>query len=350
MFKKNQEAVSDSKLAIFCYQFAIVLKSGIPYVEALQLLSDEVLDGDLKEYTKSISEKAQEGMLLSEAFRRQNVFPRYMVEMIAISEQTGRLAEVFEGLSEYYQKQDDVKRKLRSALTYPLILLALMFGVLILLVVKILPIFHDILQNLGGDIPVATMKILSVSMGVKNNVGWLLLVLALLLSGILIFIKSPRFKRQRDRLLYQSVFTREIYRTSITVKFSSAMAMLVKSGMNVYEAIEMVIPLMDNQDVQEKLMVCAEKLKQDVSLEVALEETKLFKGIFLKMIQIGLKSGNFEETLEKSSEVYEKELDRSLHKLSVSVEPSLVIILSFIVGAILLLVMLPLVEIMSAIG
>lgn len=350
MSRKHQNTIKDSELAIFCYQFAIVLKSGIPYVEGLHLLSDEISEIRMKELTQSIALKAQEGIPLSECFRMQEVFPVYMIEMITISEETGRLPDVFEGLSKYYQQQDDIKRKLRSSLSYPLVLLGLMFGVITLLIVKIVPIFHDILQNIGGEIPKTTQYILSFSLGIKDNAVWILLGILIIVLGVIVFIRVPKSKPSRDRIIFNSIFTRKLYRTAVTVKFANAMGMLLKSGMNAYSALEMVTPLMDNEEVEKRLREATEKVKSGVEIQQALSESQLFNGIFLKMIQIGIKAGSLEETLEKTSEVYGKEMERSLNRLAVSVEPTLVIILSFIVGAILLLVMMPLIEIMSAIG
>lgn len=347
---KDQNAIKNADLAMFCYQFAIVLKSGIPYVDGLHLLSDEILDGNLKNYATDIAKKAQEGILLSEAFRAQGVFPVYMIEMITISEQTGRLAEVFEGLSNYYEQQDDLRRKLRSALTYPMILLGLMFGVIALLVMKILPIFHDILTNIGGAIPKTTEAILSASLAIKENGVVVLVIIALLFIFIYLFINTTVMKASRDRFLFKSPFTRTLYKQALTVKFANALGMLIQSGMDVYTALTLVSPLMDNDAVEGKLNEAAQKVKEGQELDIALQESGLFSNLFLKMIQIGQKSGNLEETLQKSAVSYGKETERSLHRLTVSVEPTLVIILSLIVGAILLLVMLPLIDIMSAIG
>lgn len=350
MSLKDQNTIKNADLAMFCYQFAIVLKSGIPYVDGLHLLSDEILDGNLKKYANDIAKKAQEGVMLSEAFRAQGVFPVYMLEMITISEQTGRLAEVFDGLSNYYEQQDDLKRKLRSALTYPMILLGLMFGVVALLIMKILPIFHDILTNIGGAIPKTTQVILSVSLAIKENGVLVLTIIALLIVFIYLFINTNMMKKSRDRFLFKSPFTRTLYKQALTVKFANALGMLIQSGMDIYSALALVCPLMDNEVAYTKLNEAAQKVKEGSDLDVALQETGLFSNLFLKMIQIGQKSGSLEETLQKSAVSYGKETERSLHRLTVSVEPTLVIILSLIVGAILLLVMLPLIDIMSAIG
>ncbi len=342
--------MKESDLALFCYQFSVVLKSGIPYVEALHLLSDEALDAELKQHTQAIAKAAQSGMPLSEAFEREKVFPVYMLEMIAISEQTGRLAEVFEGLSEYYEQIDDTKRKLKSALTYPVVLIALMTGVVLLLVLKILPIFNEVLQAIGGEMPKATRVILGASTALKDNLGVVFAVILLVIVALVTLVKAPFAKGFRDKCAVSMWGVRSLYKKSVAVKFSKAYSMLVKSGMDAYGALEMVIPLMDNHIVVERLNASKKAVAEGASIGEALAATELFNPLFLKMVQVGVKAGTLEDTLDKTAAIYNREMDRSIQKMTVSVEPILVFVLSFIVGIILLLVMLPLIDIMSAIG
>ena len=135
-----------------------------------------------------------------------------------------------------------------------------------------------------------------------------------------------------------------------SVKFARALSILTKSGMPIQTSLDLIIPLMNNKYVQNQLQIVADQVDKGVALDAALKETNLFPELFVRMIALGNKTGELDGMLEKIADVYDRELNRSLHRLTVSIEPTLVIVLSVIVGAILLLVMLPLINIMSSIG
>lgn len=348
--QKQRVEFTASELSLFCYQFSVVLKSGIPYLEGIHLLNEEIVEPKFKKAATQITEAVDHGKSLEEAMREADAFPSYMLEMIGIAEKTGRLAEVFEKLSAYYAQNDQVRAKVRSALTYPLILVALMTAVILLLILKILPVFHEILLSVGGDVPGATQAILNVSLWLKGASWGVLGVAVVLLAGILWVVKAKAAQGMRDAFFMSFPVVKRIYRQSVTVRIARALSLLVHSGMDLQLSLERVIPLIGNRQIEAVMKVAAEKLEAGADIESALSETGIFPSLFLKMVRVGQKSGELDETLEKVSDIYEGELDRSLHNLTASIEPTLVIILSLIVGAIMLLVMLPLIDIMSSIG
>ena len=341
---------SDSELSLFCYQFSVVLRSGIPYMEAIHLLSDEIMDPKMKPYINDIAKRVQDGESLSLAFKAQNVFPVYLEEMVQISENTGKVPEILEQLSDYYEHNDQLRQKVKSALTYPLVLIGLMGAVILLLIVKVLPIFHDILTSVGGEIPTATQWILDFSRWLQSGIVAMLVVLAMLLLGILFVLKSRYSKKLRDKLLLKTPVVGKLYKQALVVRFAKALSMLVHSGIDSQKALGMIQPLLDNEMMSVRIGEATNALKNGENLHVALKNIKLFPELFIKMVQVGEKSGVLDATMAKVSSIYEKELNRSLQRVTVAIEPTLVIALSVIVGAIMLLVMLPLINIMSSIG
>ena len=346
----NNKVLNHSDLALFCYQYSVVLKSGIPYLEAVHLLAEDVIDEKMKVYATSIAGYVEEGILLSEAFDRQSVFPVYTIEMIRIAETSGKLPEVFERLSEYYEQSDQIKQKIKSALTYPVVLIALMTGVILLLVVKILPIFHDILLSVGGTVPGATQAILNVSMWLQSGIFIILGLIGLAVLFIWVVMNTSAQKSRRDRWMLNLPVVNKLYKLSVTIKFAKALSMLIHSGMDIDKSFEMIVPLVDNKHIASALEESLVSIKSGEDYETALKNIGVFPDLFLKMMRIGRKTGSLEQTLDRISGIYDKELTRKLQKFSASIEPALVIILSVVVGAIMLLVMLPLINIMSSIG
>jgi type IV pilus assembly protein PilC len=347
---ENNKVIKHSDLALFCYQYSVVLKSGIPYLEAIHLLAEDVIDEKMKGYATSIAGDVEEGLSLSEAFSRQSVFPVYTVEMIRIAETSGKLPEVFERLSDYYEQSDQIKQKVKSALTYPIILIALMTGVILLLVVKILPIFHDILLSVGGTVPGATQAILNVSMWLQSGIFIILGLIGIALIFLWVVFNTNAQKTRRDRWLLKLPIVKQLYKLSVTIKFAKALSMLVHSGMDIDRSFEMIIPLVDNEHISSALKESLTSIEKGEDYETVLKGIDVFPELFLKMMRIGRKTGSLDQTLDRIAGIYDKELTRKLQKISASIEPALVIILSVVVGAIMLLVMLPLINIMSSIG
>lgn len=348
--KMQNQSLTSAELSIFCYQFSVVFKAGIPYLEGLQLLAGDVFDGRMKRVVVDISKDVDSGKLLYEAIANRNVFPEYMVSMLKIAENTGRVGDVFEQLSNYYEQNDQLRQKVRNAFTYPVVLIGLMTAVILLLILKVLPIFHDILKSVGGSVPSATQFVLDFSQVLQNSFMMIIGIILILACYMVLLFKTDFLSSSKDKALLSWPILKKVYKKSILVKFSNALSILTKSGMSIQTSLDLVIPLMGNSIVAEKLMGVNQKIEEGVAFEVALRETELFPELFLKMVTLGIKTGELDQMLEKVSDVYDKELSRTLHRMTVSIEPTLVIILSVIVGAILLLVMLPLINIMSSIG
>jgi len=225
-----------------------------------------------------------------------------------------------------------------------------MTAVLLMLILKVLPIFHEILLSVGGSVPTATKFVLDLSQVIQSV---LLVFIGLVAVGalyLLLVFKTSLLKSQRDYMLLNAPIVRKIYKKMILVKFARALSILIRSGLPVQSSLEMIQPMMDNHLIQSKIKLAISDVEKGESLESALRKTKLFPELFIKMLSLGNKTGDLDTTLEKISNIYDQELNRTLHRVTVSIEPTLVIILSLVVGAILLLVMLPLINIMSSIG
>ena len=282
--KTQKQMLSSAELSMFCYQFSVVFKAGIPYLEGLQLLAGDAFDGRMKGLVVEISREVDAGKMLYEAIANRKVFPEYMVSMLKIAENTGRTGDVFEQLSLYYEQNDQLKHKVRNALTYPFVLIGLMTAVILLLILKVLPIFHDILKSVGGSVPSATQFVLDFSQVLQSSFMIIIGVILILLCYFILLFKTDFLSQAKDKALLTWPILKKIYKKSILVKFSRALSILTKSGMSIQTSLDLVIPLMDNSIVAERLMVVNQKVESGIAFEVALRETNLFPELFLKMV------------------------------------------------------------------
>ncbi|HAS74914.1 MAG TPA: hypothetical protein DCS67_12285 [Clostridiales bacterium UBA8960] len=346
----NNQMLKPSELSLFCYQFAIVFKAGIPYVEGLHLLAGDVFESKMKTIVGDISSDVEKGMPLNEAIAGRGVFPQYLVSMLKIAEESGRMGDVFEQLSKYYEESDQLRQKMKSALVYPFVLIGLMSAVIMLLVLKVLPIFHDILLSVGGSVPSATQFVLDFSKVLQSGMIFIIGIVVIATGYLLIIFKTDVFKGQKDHFLMSFPIVNKLYRKAVVVKFARALSILTRSGMPIQTSLDMILPLMDNKIVADRLSMVNDRVDAGEAFDAVLSESGLFPELFIKMITLGQKTGDLDHMLDKIADVYDKELSRALNRMTVSIEPTMVVILSLVVGAILLLVMMPLINIMSSIG
>jgi type IV pilus assembly protein PilC len=337
-------------LSLFCYQLSLIFKSGIPFLEGMSLFAEEMADTRFRKLSQSVYKDVFGGMSLNESLEKQKVFPPYMVNMVKIAEATGTLDSELERLSVYYDKADKLNRRIRNAITYPVILAILMGCIILLLILKILPMFHEILVSAGGEIPPATQAILNFSMGFSNNLLVIVAVIVLLALGAVILAKTTAGRRKWDEFKVKAPLLKNINLKIISARFSMGMSMLLKGGIAFDDALGMVRNIIDNSYVAQKLSDCQKEITGGADTSDSFAKIGIFPPLFVKMLNIGYKTGEMEKSLGKIAGIYENEVDRHMNRVTSAIEPVLVIILSAVVGIILLAVMLPLISIMSSIG
>ena len=347
---RRSSRIKLGELSLFCYQMSIILRSGIQLTEGLSMLSEEVSDKHLKVALEIMYEDIENGQTFYSSIEKHDVFPNYMKAMVMIGEKTGALDNIMDYLSHYFERSEKLSQKIRSAVTYPLILTGLMGGIILLLILKVLPMFKEILDSVGGEMPSVTKAMLNISMGIKNYSLVILVVLLMFILGVYLFIRTPDGKKSIDKWRMNLPLIRNINRKIYAARFSMVMSLLIKSGIDHDEALDMVMQVVGNTYVAQKICECKKMIINGWDLREAYAHTGIFPSLFSKMINIGYKTGEMDSMMAKISGIYENDVDNSLNKATSIIEPTLVIILSVVVGIILMTVMLPLINIMSSIG
>jgi type IV pilus assembly protein PilC len=330
---------------------SVLFFSQITFMEGVALLSEQTENKELKIALGEIYNHMSNGRTFAEAMGMyDNIFPSYLINMVLVGEASGTLEKVFSILSAYYEKEDKVKRKLRSAVLYPAVLSALMGAIVLLLILKILPMFQETLYNMGYDIPGITQTILDISNFINTNLLPIAVVLLVLIGASALFLRTAGGRAWLDKAKATYPVSGYIYKRIITTRFSRSLSILLKSGVQLLNALEETRALYNNGYVEKLFADLVQKVKNGGDLTEALAAMRIFPPLFLKVVTIGQTTGHLDEMLEKSADVFETEVDESLDRFRVMVEPILIIILSGVVGIILLSVMLPMISIMNNIA
>lgn len=347
---KNNKTLNNSEIASFCSQTAMILNAGITPAEGMNILLQDTTSLQGKEIIQKIQTVCSQGESFSNAVASCNVFPDYVLHMIALGEASGNLDDVMQSLSSYYEREEAISESIKGAVQYPFIMIAMMLLVIFVLITQVLPIFNQVFIQLGSEMTGFTASLLSLG-NTLNHYSLLFLVILVLLIGIYLFASwTTSGRRLSFRIFSVLPLTKGFYEKVAAGRFASGMTLALSSGMDTFTSLDMISKLVGHKKMQEKIALCKESIQNGDNLAEALAKSSIFSNLYSRMVAVGFKTGSIDTVMQKIAENYEKETDKKLRTIISILEPTLVIILSLIVGMILLSVILPLMGIMSSIG
>lgn len=349
MKKENNLLLNPNELSTFCAQIAMILKAGIPISEGIAIIYEDTKNAEGKKILETIKNSTELGEPFSDALKQSGNFPQYVVDMTRIGEQSGKLDEVMDSLCSYYEREENIVKNVKSAVTYPLIMVLMMLVVIGVLIMKVLPVFSQVYSQLGSS-TLFVQNIINISSTVVTYVAIIILLCCI---GVLIMFFMKKSKKGRIKLAkFNSWFfiTKNISSKIACSRFASAMSLMMSSGLDIDMSLDMTDKLIDNINTSKKIKKCKELTANGTSFSEALFTSNIFTGICARMIAVGFKTGSVDTVMKKLAERYEEDVDNQIDKVISFLEPTLVAILSIVVGIILLSVMLPLMGIMSSIG
>ena len=338
--------LSNDEIASLCLELSLLLHAGVSTGDALSLLAQEE---EHRGMLSAMAEQVDGGKTLSTALRESGVFPVYVCGLVEVGERTGRTEEALAALSRYYEERVRIGRRVRSALLYPAVMLALMLVVIGVLLVKVLPIFDDVYASLGGRLTGVAAGLLNLGRWIEGAMPVLYLILAGLVLVVLVFGLVGPLRRGVVSLWQKTRGDRGVSRKLNNARLAQALAMGMASGLPVEEAVSLSANVMEGR-ARKRCQECGQRLEKGESLGAALRLSGLLPPRQSRLLELGQHSGAGDASMEKIARDLGEEGEAALDALVGRVEPALVLVCSVLVGLILLSVMLPLMHIMSAIG
>ena len=347
---KKAKRLRPAEIALFCTQTSLFLRAGVSLVEGLTMLQADIDNSALQETIKSVLEAVEDRKPLAEAIRQSGAFPAYMEQMADIGERSGDLDGTLQNLAEFYEREGELRQRVRSSVTYPILLIVMMSAIVILLVVNVLPMFGDLLRAQGSELPGVAKGLLGFGRFV-GSYWWILLsaVAAVIIAAVLIS-RSTGGRSAMDRFKARFILTRSLTRKITAERFSTAMAVLLRSNMDLEQSLTMTGGLMNNAYLSDRISDCRQRIAKGEDVPEAFTKSGIFPRLFSRMLAVGFKTGDLDGMMSRLSSLYENEVDASLGRLIGAIEPSFVALLVVVVGIILISVMAPLLEILSSIG
>lgn len=340
--KRQRGKVKSQDLVVFTRQLATMMDAGLPLVQSLTALEEQTDSPVLKPVLRNITEQVERGLAFSEALTEHpKIFNKLFVSMVQAGETGGLLAEILDRLACYLESSSRLKKKVKSAMTYPVIVCFIALSIALFLIIKVIPVFGNIYKEFGAQLPAPTQMLMTISDVIRTY-----FILAIASAGGLTF-GLVKFKRTKtgtalwDRAtLRLPVFGKLAHKVAIS-RFSRTFAALLRSGVPILETLRIVGQSSGNTVVEIAVERTASSIERGDNLAVALGQHAIFPPMLVRMVSAGEQTGKVDVMLEKISDFYDEEIEATLSALTSLIEPLLIVFLGVVVGSIVICMFLP---------
>ena len=343
--RKKIWTVKETDLVLFTRQLSTMIEAGISLVQAMTALYDQCdpkRQRNLRHIISDVTTRVQGGETFNESIAKHpRVFDRLFVSMVKAGEHGGLLAEILDRLAGFLEASARLRKKVKSAMTYPVIVICIAFSITVFLLVKVVPIFGEIFKDFGAKLPAPTQFLIDVSDFMRSEWYFLILGFGGVFFGIRTFLRSTRGKQFADRWKLKLPIFGPLMHKICMSRFSRTFAQLIRSGVPILEVLEIVGGASGNHVVEMSIKGVSEDVEKGDNLSVALSKKPIFPPMMLRMVSAGEATGKIDTMLEKMADFWDEEIEAMLDALTSLIEPLLIVFLGVIVGGIVIAMFLP---------
>lgn len=340
--------ITGEQLTIFTRQLATLLQAGLPLLRAMQILSDQEKNPVFKTALLNISENIQGGNSLSDALSQYpRMFDRLYVNMIRAGEAGGVLDTVLDRLAMFQEKAMKIKKKVKSAMVYPIVVLSVAFIIVWVLLTFVVPSFQKMVASQGGTMPALTKFVMDLGDALSSH--WLLTIILVagVIFGIRFLFRNAKTKAVIDRVVFKLPKVGSFVQVVTVSRFARTFGTLMASGVPILQAMTITRDTLDNVVLREALERVHDRVRDGDTLAQPLEQAKVFPPMVCSMVQVGEETGQLPEMLNRVADNYDEEVDNAVGALTSVIEPVLILFLAVVVGTIVVAMFMPIVSIIQ---
>lgn len=342
--------VKTKDLAVFCRQFQVMLDAGVSIVKCIDILREQTENRKFKEVLGKVYDGIQRGITLSKAMHGySDVFPKLFVHMVEAGEASGSLDVIMDRLAVHYEKEFKIQNKIKSAMIYPIVLACVSVLCVAFLLMFVMPTFVGLFDSSGAELPGPTKFVMNLSDGLKHH--WMLIMLIIL--AFLYLMKIAR-KTDKGRMILDTIKIKIpkikwSVNKVITSRFTRTLSTLLKSGIPLIDAMEIVAKVVQNKVVEDGLLKARDELKKGIDLATPINNMGFFPPMVVSMIRIGEESGALDDILDKTANFYDEEVEVAMQKMVSILEPLMIIIMGLLIGGMVIAMVLPMFDMFNTV-
>jgi len=329
-------------VVIFSRQLSVMINAGVPIVQALSIIEEQVSNPYFQKVIGQIREDIEGGTSIADALAKfPDCFDSLYVNMARAGELGGILDVILERLSAYLEASDELKSKVKGAMVYPIVVVVIAVGVTAFLLIFVIPAFKDVFSSFGQDLPLPTQIIVNLSDFLKANMFTLIAGVAIVVFGFRMFAKSEYGRKKVEPFLLKVPVIGNVLIKSATARFTRTFGTLVKSGVPILQAMETVAKTSGNWAVEQAVLKARESIREGEKIADPIAASGVFPPMVNQMIKVGEETGNLDTMLTKIADFYDAEVDAAVKALTSMIEPLIIVFLGVVVGGIVIAMYLP---------
>ncbi len=340
----SKRKITQEDITVFTRQLSTMIKAGLPLMQAFEIVARGHGNPSMTEMLMEIRGEVEQGSSLSRAFSNHpKYFDRFYCNLVAAGETGGVLESLLDKLAIYKEKTQAIRKKVKTALTYPVSVIAVAIGLVFVMMIFVLPAFKEVYANMGAELPALTQTVMDMS-DFFVSYGWMVLIaLGFAIYGFLkLKARSIKIQRRMDAILLRMPIFGDIVRKGTIARWGRTTATLIAAGGPLVDVLDSTAGAAGNLIYEEATREIRTRVIQGLSMTSGMRATELFPNMMLQMSSIGEESGSLDDMLNKAAEFYEDEVDNAVGRLSAMMEPIIIVILGLVIGTLLVAMYLPL--------
>ena len=347
--EKVKNRIPLSNIVFFTRQLATMFSAGLTLERAIHSLGSEEKHKKFHRILTNVSDNIRKGLTLSESLARHpGVFNSLFVAMVKAGEVSGNLNEILEQLATYLEKLDDTRRKVKSAMNYPIFMIVFLFAMLAVMLLVIIPKFSQVYAQLGAGLPAATRKMIDLSTWFGNNIGFMAFVSFIVVSCIWLISKTQRGGFTLDSIKLKTPVFGSLLEQSILNKFCKTFGILIGSGVPILETTALLKKIVSNKVYERAINDASNYIRDGYNISTALRRTEVFPSILLQLASTGEETGELDDLLDRAADYYQKQVDALVERMTTLIEPLLILLVGAVIAIMVVLTYLPVFHLGSA--
>ncbi len=346
MFPFLKGGVTAKEIVIFTRQFSTMIDAGLPLVQCLDILATQQEQKLFKGILTAVKAEVEAGSTFADALARHpKVFDRLYTSLVAAGEVGGILDTILSRLATYMEKAEALKRKVKGAMVYPTSVLVIAIGVMVLMLVKVIPVFEKMFSDFGGALPGPTQVVINLSHFMQSYILHAIVGLVLLVALVKYLYSTERGRWHFDKTFLKLPVLGPVLKKVAVARFSRTLGTMLSSGVPILEALEIVARTAGNVVIEKELMVTRAAIAEGQTIAEPLSKSKVFPGMVVKMVAVGEETGSMDAMLGKIADFYDDEVDAAVSAMTAMLEPLMMVVLGGSIGALLVAMYLPIFKI-----
>lgn len=348
----RKRRITQEDITVFTRQLATMMKAGLPLMQAFEIVARGHSNPSMTEMLMQVRSDVEQGSALGKSFSKYpKYFDRFYCNLVSAGESGGVLESLLDKLAVYKEKTQAIKKKVKTALTYPIAIIVVAIALIFIMMMFVLPAFKEVYANMGAELPGLTQLVMNLS-DLFVDYGWIMIILLIASAFGLYKLheKSPTFQKRIDALILRLPVFGAIVRKATIARWARTTSTLFAAGVPLVEVLDSVAGASGNILYEKATQDIRAKVTQGLSLTSSMQSTDMFPNMVIQMAAIGEESGSLDDMLNKAAEFYEDEVDNSVSRLSALMEPIIMVVLGSLIGILLIAMYLPLFNLGNVVG